>query len=261
METKPVRYAITGEGVVTVTLDQPETRNALSDFLLKELIAALQRAEVDADCRCIVIASSHERVFSAGGDLGAFRDERSVVEKYHGADLFPELFLLVGRLSKPVIAAVNGHALAGALGLVLACDLVIAAEDAGFGCPEINIGAFPFMVSALLTRSIGRLKANELMYFGDRISARDAQQLGIVNHVVGERDFSKTVDDWSSRLASKSPLILRMGKESTTAISDMSVPEALRFMQGQLALAFSTDDLQEGVNAFFDHREPVWTGK
>jgi len=254
-----IRYEVDGEGVATVTLDAPETRNALSDELLDELLAALDSAKGDPSVRVVVLTSSHERVFSSGGNLKAFADDRSTIVKYAGLDRFPRIFKAISGLGKPVLCAANGDVLAGAFGLALACDLIIAKESVRFGCPEINVGAFPFMISALIYRNIGRMKANELMFLGDTITADEARELGIVNTVVSAEQFDDTVDDWARRLARKSPLLLQLGKDAIDATRDHALPEALDHLQAQLALAFTTDDLHEGVRAFRERRDPVWT--
>lgn len=224
----------------------------------RDRIAAFERARDDQDVRVVVLTSAHDRIFSAGGDLKAFADDRSAIEKYEGLNRFPRLFLLLGELGKPVICAANGDVLAGAFGIALACDLIIAKESIRFGCPEINVGVFPFMISALIYRSVPRFKANELMMLGELISAAEAAELGIVNKVVAEEDFDAEVQRWAIRVAQKSPLLMRMGKDAINAARDLSLPEALDSLKGSLALAFTTEDIQEGVSAFREKRDPQW---
>lgn len=253
----PVRYDV-DEHVAVLTLDRPETRNALSDDLLDELLAALERARDDSDVRVVVLASSHEKIFSAGGDLKAFASDTPTIVKYAGLDRFPRLYRLIGGLGKPVICAAGGDVLAGAFGLALACDFVLAKESAHFGCPEINVGVFPFMISALIYRNVGRLKANELMMYGEKLTAAEARELGLVNRVFPDGDFDAEVCAWARRLARKSPLLMRLGKDAINNTRDMSLPDALATLQSQLALAFTTEDLVEGVTAFREKRSPVW---
>lgn len=254
-----VRYDVDGEGVATLTLDDPQTRNALSDELLDELLAGLDAAKHDSSVWTVVLTSSHERIFSSGGNLKAFADDRSTIVKYTGLDRFPRIFKAIGSLGKPVLCAANGDVLAGAFGLALACDLIVAKDTVRFGCPEINVGAFPFMISALIYRNVGRMKANELMFLGDTITADEARELGVVNKVVPAEQFDETVDDWARRLSQKSPLLLQLGKDAIDATRDHALPDALDYLQAQLALAFTTDDLHEGVRAFRERRDPVWT--
>lgn len=252
-----VRYEL-DDNVAVITLDHPESRNALGDNMLDQLIEAFERARAEDGVRVVVLTSSHDRIFSAGGDLKAFAGDTPTIAKYSGLDRFPRLYQLIGGLGKPVICAANGDVLAGAFGLALACDLVLAKDSVRFGCPEINVGVFPFMISALIYRNIGRLRANELMMLGDTITATEALELGIVNRVVPAADYDETVRTWAARLASKSPLLMRLGKDAINSTRDLPLPEALTALQAQLALAFTTEDIREGVTAFREKREPHW---
>lgn len=247
--------------VATLTLDSPATRNALSDAMLDALLAALERAKVDDDVRVVVLASSHDKVFSAGGDLKAFASETPTIEKYAGLDRFPRLYELLGDLGKPVICAAGGDVLAGAFGIALACDLIIARDGVRFGCPEINVGVFPFMISALIYRNVPRMRANELMMLGESLTAAQAHELGIVNRVVPAEEFEATVADWAQRLAAKSPLLMRLGKDALASTRDLPLGAALGALRSQLALAFTTQDISEGVAAFREKRAPQWSGR
>jgi len=254
-----VRYEVDGP-VATIALDQPETRNALSDELLDDLLAAFTRARDDDGVRCVVLTSTHEQVFSSGGDLKGFAADEPLAHKFDAIRRFPELFTLIGTLGKPSLCAANGHVLAGALGLALACDLVIAKEGVRFGTPEINVGVFPFMIMALIYRNVGRKKTNELLLLGEQISAQEAERIGIVNKVVPAEEFDAAVADWAAKLAAKSPLLMRMGKDAMQRQLDMPLADAIEYLHAQLTLSFATSDIQEGVKAFFEKREPVWTG-
>ncbi len=254
-----VRYDVDDHRVATITLDSPETRNALSDEVLDQLIEAFESARADDEVRVVVLTSSHDRVFSAGGDLKAFAGDASTIDKYAGLDRFPRLYSLIGGLGKPVICAANGDVLAGAFGLALACDLIVAKEGVRFGCPEINVGVFPFMISALIYRSVPRMKANELMMLGSLIDADEARRLDVVNTVAPAAEFDDVVRAWSRAVASKSPLLMRLGKDAVNSTRDLALPEALEALRSQLALAFTTDDIREGVTAFREKRDPVWT--
>jgi enoyl-CoA hydratase/carnithine racemase len=257
-----VRYSVAANGVATIALDRPETRNALSDEVLADLTAAFADAGADEAVRCVVLTSTHEKVFSSGGDLAGFSADVPLVRKHlDTASRFPRLFRTIGELGKPTLCAANGHVLAGALGLALACDLIVAREDARFGTPEINVGVFPFMIMALIYRNVGRKKANELLLLGEQISAAEAERIGIVSRVVPAAEFDAVVQDWAERLAAKSPLLMRLGKAAMYRQQDMPLADALEYLQAQLSLAFSTEDIQEGVRAFFEKRDPVWTGR
>ena len=151
--------------------------------------------------------------------------------------------------------------LAGALGIALACDLIIAREGARFGTPEINVGVFPFMIMALIYRNVGRKKTNEMLLLGERIDAEEAQRIGIVNRVVPAEGFEEAVQAWAVKLAAKSPVLMRMGKDAIYRQMDMAFEDALDYLRAQLTIAFSTEDIQEGVKAFFEKREPEWKGR
>ena len=262
MGYETLRYDVADTGVATVALDRPDTRNALSGELMEELCRALEVARDDAAVRCVVLASTHPTVFSAGGDLAGFTADVPLIHRHlETTARFPRVFRLLGELGKPSLCAAGGHVLAGALGIALACDLVIAREGARFGTPELNVGLFPFMVTALAYRNIGRKAANELLLLGEQIPAEEAQRIGIVNRVVPAEAFDATVADWAQRLAAQSPLLMRLGKDAMFRQQDMAFADALAFLQSQLTIAFSTEDIQEGVKAFFEKRDPVWTGR
>src|SRR5215208_4208201 len=261
MAYETILYDVADSGVATVTLNQPDTRNALSNELLGELIEAFGTASDDDRVRCVVLASSHDRVFSSGANLSGFAGEVPLVHKHFGSDRFVQLFRLIGELGKPSLCAAGGHVLAGSLGIALACDLVIAKEGAEFGTPEINVGAFPFMIMALIYRNVPRKKTNELLLLGDRISAEEAVAYGLANRVVPADEFDAAVRDWAVKLARKSPVIMRLGKDAMFRQQDMAFADALDYLRSQLTIAQSTDDIVEGVQAFFDKREPVWSGR
>ncbi len=256
----PVLYEAAG-GVATITLNEPATRNALSAELLSGLIAAFERARAEDEVRCVVLASSHAKVFSSGANLGGFSGDVALVHKHFASEHFVGLFKLIGSLGKPTICAARGHVLAGALGVALACDLIVASEEATFGAPEINVGAFPFMIMALIYRNVPRKKANELLLLGERWSAQEALAAGLVNRVVPAAEFDAAVADWAGKLAAKSPLIMRLGKEAMRRQLDMPLDDALDYLRAQLTLALSTEDIVEGVTAFFEKRDPEWKGR
>jgi enoyl-CoA hydratase/carnithine racemase len=261
MAADSVLYDVAENGVATITLNEPDTRNALSAELLGGLIGALQSARGDERVRCVVLASSHEKVFSSGANLGGFAGDVALVHKHFGSEAFVGLFKLIGSLGKPTLCAARGHVLAGALGIALACDLIVACEEATFGTPEINVGAFPFMVMALIYRNVPRKKANELLLLGERWNAHEALAAGIVNRVVPAAEFDGAVAEWASKLASKSPVIMRLGKEAMRRQMDMGLDDALDYLRAQLSLALSTEDIVEGVSAFFEKRQPQWKGR
>jgi enoyl-CoA hydratase len=255
-----VAYEV-ADGIATVTLDNPEKRNMLSGQMLAELVAAMKRARDAEEVRAVVLTGAGERVFCAGADLGGFAADVPLVQKHFASDLFLEFFRLMPRLGKPSLCAVNGHVLAGGLGLALSCDLVIAREGATFGTPEINVGAFPYMIMAIIYRNVPRKKVNEMMLLGERLSAEQAVEYGLANKVVPAGEFDAAVAEWAAKLAAKSPVLMRLGHDAMHRQQDMAIDDGLDYLRSQLSLTFSTEDIVEGVSAFFEKREPQWKGR
>ena len=260
MAYEKIRYSV-ADSVATIAMNDPGTRNSLSDAMLSDLIAAFTEAGADDAVRCVVLTSTHEKVFSSGGNVAQFAADTPLVHRHFGTEKFVSLFGLIGGLGKPSIVAANGHVLAGALGVALACDLIIAADSAQFGTPEINLGLFPFMIMALIYRNVPRKTANEMLLLGERMTADEAKAAGIVNRVVPRDELEATVADWAAKLASKSPVVMRLGKDAMFRQQDMPLQDALEFLQSQLTIELSTEDAVEGVTAFFEKREPQWTGR
>jgi enoyl-CoA hydratase/carnithine racemase len=255
-----VTYEV-AEGVATVTLNNPEKRNMLSGQMLAELVDAMKTARDSDEVRAVVLTGAGDRVFCAGADLGGFAADAPLVAKHFSSDLFLEFFRLMPRLGKPSLCAANGHVLAGGMGLALSCDLLIAREGATFGTPEINVGAFPYMIMAIIYRNVPRKKVNEMMLLGERLSGEQAVEYGLVNKVVPAAEFDAAVADWAGRLASKSPVLMRLGHDAMYRQQDMAFDDALEFLRSQLSLTFSTEDILEGVQAFFERRDPQWKGR
>jgi enoyl-CoA hydratase len=247
--------------VATVTLNRPDQRNALNGELLAALVDAMKRVRDDDDVRAVVLTGAGEKVFCAGADLGGFAADVPLIDKHFASDLFLEYFRLMPRLGKPSLCAANGHVLAGGMGLALSCDLLIAKEGARFGTPEINVGAFPYMIMSIIYRNVPRKKVNEMMLLGEQISAEDAVEYGIANKVVPPDQFQDAVQEWAKKLASKSPVLMRLGHDAMYRQQDMALDDALEFLRSQLSLTFTTEDIQEGVKAFFEKREPEWKGR
>ena len=248
------------DGVATVTLNDPEKRNRLSQEMLTQLVAAIKRAGEDDDARAVVLTGAG-RAFCAGADLGGFGSDAPPIAKHFGTDLFLEYFRLMPRLGKPTLCAANGHVVAGGMGLALSCDLVIAREGADFWTPEINIGAFPYMIMALIYRNVPRKKVNEMMLLGERVTGDDLLAYGLANKIVPEEEFDDAVADWAGRLAAKSPVLMRLGHDAMYRQQDMALDDALEYLRSQLSLTFTTEDIVEGAQAFFEKREPSWKGR
>jgi enoyl-CoA hydratase/carnithine racemase len=261
MSYEKIIYGVADNGVATITLDDPETANSLSPQLLDELADALRTARDDDAVRCLVLGSSHEKVFSSGANLGGFSADAPLIERYRATQRFVDIFKLLAELGKPSIVAANGHVLAGSLGIALACDLIVAKEEAGFGTPEINVGLFPFMIMALIYRNVPRKKTNEMLLLGERLTAEEAREVGIVNRVVPADQFEAAIEEWATKLASKSPVVMRLGKDAMWRQMDMPLMEALDYLCSQLTIELGTEDAIEGVTAFFEKREPQWKGR
>jgi enoyl-CoA hydratase len=260
MDSQLVTYEV-ADGVATVTLNNPEKRNMLSGQMLAELVDAMKRARDEQEVRAVVLTGAGEKVFCAGADLGGFAADVPLVAKHFATDLFLEFFRLMPRLGKPSLCAANGHVLAGGMGLALSCDLLIAKQGATFGTPEINVGAFPYMIMAIIYRNVPRKKVNEMMLLGERLSAEQAVEYGLANRVVPAEEFDASVADWAGKLASKSPVLMRLGHDAMYRQQDMAADDALEYLRSQLSLTFTTEDIVEGVSAFFEKREPEWKGR
>jgi len=259
MANELVTYEV-AEDVATVTLNDPEKRNLLSAQMLGELVEAVKRVREDEQARAMVLTGAG-KAFCAGADLGGFGSEAPAIQKHFGTDLFLEFFRLMPRLGKPSLCAANGHVVAGGLGLALSCDLVIAKQGADFWTPEINIGAFPYMIMSIIYRNVPRKKVNEMILLGERLSAEEAVAHGLANKVVAEDEFDEAVDAWARKLASKSPVLMRLGHDAMYRQEDMPLDDALEYLRSQLSLTFTTEDVVEGAQAFFEKREPQWKGR
>jgi enoyl-CoA hydratase/carnithine racemase len=249
------------EGVATLTLDRPETRNALSAEMIAGLAHALERAKQAPEARVVVLTGAGEKAFSAGGDLGGRGLEpKAFIERHFERRGFADLFPQLNRLGKPTIARVRGHCLAGGFGLALGCDLVVASDDSWFGTPEVKRGLFPMIIMATIFRNVGRKKGMELILTGERISAREAERIGLINHAVPPGELDAKVAELAGKIASLSPAVLRLGREAFYGMSDLEFERALDHLQTMLTLNLATDDALEGVRAFLEKREPVWKG-
>ncbi|TMF17201.1 MAG: enoyl-CoA hydratase/isomerase family protein [Chloroflexi bacterium] len=246
--------------VATVTLNRPEQRNPLSAAMLRDLAAAFQWCRDESDVR-VVILTGAGRVFCAGADLSSFDGEMTGLERYRSRDLFVDLFILMAELGKPIVGRINGHALAGGLGLACSCDILVSVDTATFGTPEINVGIWPMMIQAILSRSIPRKVLLEMEMLGDRWTATQLQSLGIINRVVPLEQLDSAVKEIADQLAKKSPVAMRLGRDSFYRQQDMDFRAALHYLHGQFLLVSQTEDSREGIKAFFEKREPDFKGQ
>lgn len=255
-----VLYSVCSKGIATIALNKPEVRNAFDDEMVASILAAFHKAEADDVVRVVVLTSTHEKIFSAGGNLNAFASEESVLQKYERNCSAPKLIETMMSIRVPVLCALNGHALAGGFGLILGCDLIIAKEGVRIGTPEINIGAFPFIISALMMRNLPRKRVMEMLFLGEQMGVEEAQALGVINRVAAPELFDALVQEWAHKLASKSPLMLKLGKKAFREQQDRPLFEAFRLLEHYLTLAQNTTDVKEGVAAFLEKRTPEWKG-
>jgi len=229
---------------------------------LRELGAAVTAASSDDAVHVVLVASAGDRVFCSGADLAVMGNDATGLEQHEGRGLLRDLVLGMRACSKPVVARVQGLCLAGGFALAGGCDVVLAKESAQFGLPEVDRGLWPFMVGALLSKHMSPKHAFDLMVSGDRISARQAYEIGFVSRVLPDEGFDKAVDAYVTKLAAAPPVAVRLGKAAWASVSEISsLPAALEAMQAQLSLITTTKDAVEGITAFFEKREPRWQGR
>src|SRR5688500_4765497 len=202
-----------GSGVARITINRPERRNALTWSVIAQLREAIARAKDDDAVRVVVLTGAGDRAFCAGADLDDMAGD-DLLSHHEGRGGLAQLILELYDLGKPTIARVRGYALAGGFGLALSCDLVVAADDAQFGTPEIDIGLWPFMITVPLMRSMPPKKALELMLTGRRLSALEGERIGFVNRVVPIDQLDATVDELARTLASKPPAVMKLGRDA-----------------------------------------------
>ncbi len=237
-----------------ITLNRPDKRNPIGPATCGELVAALAALKANADVR-VVILTGAGKAFSAGGDLAAMQPGGGPTAT------LVELFTSMHELGKPIIAMVNGPALAGGLGLMVACDLVIAAETAELGTTEIAVGLWPMMITAEITRSVGRKKTLEMMMTGRKLSASEALEAGLVNRIVPAAELEAQTMQLASEIAERSPAALRLGLHAFYRSQDMELEPQLRYLQAELGRVLALEDAREGITAFLQKRKPVWKGR
>lgn len=243
--------------IARVTMNRPDKRNPIGPATCGELVHALARIKATKEIRVVVLTGAGP-VFSAGGDLAAM--QQPAQEGVPPASLV-ELFVAMHELGKPVIAMVNGHALAGGLGLMVACDLVVASDAALFGTTEISVGLWPMMITAEITRSVGRKRALEMMLTGRKLSAAEALEAGLVNRIVPVAELEGETLKLALQLAEKSPAAIALGLKAFYRSQDMEFEPQLRYLQAELARVLALEDAAEGIAAFLGKRAPVWKGK
>lgn len=249
------------DGIVVLTLNRPDRRNALSGALVEALIDALAAAGADPATRVVVLTGSGG-TFCAGGDLAdGMAGSDGLLAGHQRRGRFADLLLAIRELRVPVIAAVNGDALGGGCGLAAGCDLVVADPAARLGTPEIKLGLFPWIILAVLQRDVPRKPLLELVLTGDKWTAERARELGLVNQVCAPGEVLTAARALATRIAAASPAIVGFGKAAFHRIADQPLDDALAYMQSQLTLNLLTEDAMEGVAAFLQRRDPSWKGR
>ncbi|HEX2080084.1 MAG TPA: enoyl-CoA hydratase-related protein [Longimicrobium sp.] len=240
-------------GVRTLVLNRPDKRNALNAELIAALKAALRQAEADDSVRVVAVEGAGKD-FCSGADLSALRRiaEASVMENLEDVDELAELFLLPRRMRKPVVACVRGRALAGGCGLATACDVVVAAETAEFGYPEVKIGFVPAMVMAILRRNVSEKRAFELIVRAQPVAAAEAERIGLINHVWPDADFDRQRDLLLAELAARSPSAVQLSKRLLYHADGMGFEAALRSGVDVNVVARMTEDMKAGVARFLE---------
>jgi enoyl-CoA hydratase len=242
-------------------IDRADKRNALSGDVLRGLLDAARTVQPDDDVRVVVVASAGDKVFCSGADLSVMTNDATGLEQHEGRGLLRDVVLAFRSCPVPVVARVQGLCLAGGVGLALGCDVVLASSAAQFGLPEVGLGLWPFMVSALLARHMSPKHAMDLMLSAERIDADTAYRMGLVSRVFPAESFAADTDAYVAKLAVAPPVAVRLGKAAWATAQEAPLGPALEAMQAQLSLLTSTKDAAEGVAAFFEKRPPNYTGR
>ena len=247
--------------VATVMLNRPDQRNPLSGVMLRDLVSAFAWCKHETDVHVVVLTGAGDRAFCAGADLGGFDGNMTDLERHRSRELFVELFTLMAGLGKPIVGRINGHALAGGLGLACSCDLLVSTDTATFGTPEINVGIWPMMIQAILSRNLPRKVLLEMEMLGDRWTATQLQSFGVINRVVPHDQLDSAVKEITDKLARKSRVAMRLGRDSFYRQQDMEFAAALAYLHSQFTLITLSEDSKEGIKAFFEKREPDFKGR
>ena len=256
MEDRHLLYRIE-EGVGYITINREQQRNAITPEALALFHQYLDEAEKDANVRALLVTGAGDKAFCTGAQLSAGVNTG-------GLDIFASYAGLLNRIvsfPKPTVARVKGFCLAGGMGFMLACDIVIASDDSKFGTPEVNVGLWPMMIGALIFRNVLQKKAMEMILLGERMTAQEALAMGLITRVVPAAGLDEEVKKVLGILTAKSPIGMRIGKQAFYAAANLPLKEALGFLAEKIKEVAGTDDAKEGITAFIEKRTPKFTGK
>jgi enoyl-CoA hydratase/carnithine racemase len=253
------------DSIFYLTINRPEFRNAMNLDVMELLGQGMDIAQDNATVRVVVLQGSGDKAFCAGADLGSssmmeFTSESNMIQQHEAKGKLPELFKKMWTLSKPVVAKVNGYAVAGGFGLALACDFIVASENSIFGATEINVGLWPFMISVPILRAIPPKIALELMMTGRRIDASEAYRIGFINRLCKSEQIDQTLSEFVSFFVNGPPIAIKLGKQSFYAVENMDSDSALLLLQSALSVLSYSNDAKEGIEAFRDKRKPNFKG-
>jgi len=258
---EPVLVAVDG-AVVRITINRPERRNAINEAVVGGIAAGIRRAIADEAARVIVLTGAGDKAFCAGGDLSPTADGAPFsVDPARPRNYVVDLFKLMEDCSLPIVARVNGHALAGGFGLLCACDLAVAVDTATFGTPESRIGLFPMMILPHMLRVLPLRRLMELCITGESMTAEEALRVGVLNQVAPPEALDARVDALVATILARSPTAIRLGKQGLHAMRDMAIRQAWEYAELMLPMMAQTEDVREGMRAFQEKRTPTWTGR
>ena len=248
--------------VTWITINRPDRRNAINAEVVGAISNGIRAAQASPNSRAIVLTGAGDTAFCAGGDLTAnAKGVPFTVDHANPRNFVADLFRLVQDCDLPIVGRINGHALAGGVGLLCACDLAVAVDDASFGVPETKIGLFPMTILPLMMRVLPQRRLMELCITGDPITAQEALAIGLVNYVVPREELDDKLTWLLDKIVARSPTAIRLGKMAFHTMQDMPIREALDYAQLMLPLMAETEDAREGLRAFQEKRKPQWTGR
>ncbi|MCP4667429.1 MAG: enoyl-CoA hydratase [Deltaproteobacteria bacterium] len=248
------------EGVAFMTIHREAKRNAISQEMIAAFMDYLEKAEKDKAVRAACITGTGEKAFCAGADLSASLAAKGG-DPLSGPKNYAQLLKRMARFAKPLVARVNGPCLAGGIGFMLSCDIIIARNDVFFRTPEVNVGIWPMMIGALIYRNVQRKKAVDMVLTGRKIEAPDAERMGLITRAVEPERLDEEVAETLKLLTSKSPIGMKIGKDAFRVMSDMPFDEAVDYLCEALVKVSATEDAKEGITAFLEKREPHFKGR